>query len=142
MSVDYKNPGPGEEEKVYKLLELLYEGHIDGGLREVMNEYLRDDNYFKFAAVDPATGAFAGFILGSCRLEVDFECRAAIIEELVVLPEYRKQGIAKTLLEALEAWSGKKGAKGVLVPCGREGFYEAMGFEKYMVRRYWKDFKD
>ncbi|OGR76966.1 MAG: hypothetical protein A2X32_06705 [Elusimicrobia bacterium GWC2_64_44] len=140
--MEYTNPGPPDGEKIYKLLELLYEGHIDGGLRQVMTEYLADDNYFKIAAVDPATGAFAGFLLGSCRLEVDFECRAGIIEELVVLPEHRKKGIAKTLLEALEAWSRKKGAKGVLVPCGREGFYEAMGFEKYMVRRYWKDLKD
>lgn len=142
MHLEYKTPGPGEEYKIYELLELLYEGHVDGGLRGVLREFLKDANYFKVAAVDRDTGAVAGFLAGSCRLEVDFECRAGIIEELVVLPEYRKNGIAKKMLGALEDWSRERGARGFLVPCGRPGFYEAMGFEKYMVPRYWKDFKD
>jgi len=142
MTLNYTFPGPGEEDKIYKLLELLYEGHVDGGLRGVLREFLKDDGYFKIAAVDGETGAFAGFMAGSCRLEVDFECRAGIIEELIVLPEYRKRGIGKKMLEAFEAWSRGRGASGFLVPCGRTGFYEAMGFEKHLVHRYWKEFKD
>lgn len=140
MDIEYRKPGPGDKDKLYSLLDLLYEGHVDGGLKAVMEEFLVDENYFKLAAADGKTGDLVAFLLGSCRLEVDFECRAAIIEELVVLPEYRKRGIAKTLLGSFEAWSRERGAKGFLVPCGREGFYEAMGFEKHMVRRYWKDF--
>lgn len=141
MELRYFTPSLKDQDKIYALLEVLYEGHIDGGLRDVMREFLADGNYFKLAAEDPSSGKLAGFVLGSCRLEVDFECRAGIIEEVVVLPEYRRRGIARKLLGELEAWSREKGAKGLLVPCGRPGLYEAIGFELYTVRRYWKDFK-
>ncbi|HAT72544.1 MAG TPA: hypothetical protein DCS63_06990, partial [Elusimicrobia bacterium] len=71
--------------------------------------------------------------------EVDFECRAGIVEEIVIHPDYRKLGIGRSMLGTFDSWCAAKGAKGVLVPCGRAGFYEKMGFEKLPVTRYWKD---
>ncbi|HBA59782.1 MAG TPA: hypothetical protein DCZ92_02970 [Elusimicrobia bacterium] len=141
MEITYRTPCAADEEEIMRLLTVLYQGHVGEGLRGVLSEFIRDDNYFKMLATDGPGGPVAGFMTGSCRLEVDFECRAGIIEELIVPEEYRKRGIAKTMVAAFEDWSRARGAKGTLVPCGRPGFYEAMSFEKYMVPRYWKEFK-
>lgn len=112
---------------------------IGEGLAAVLKEFVRDEQYFKLMAVEKGAGTVVGFMVGCCRLEVDFECRAGIVEEIVIHPDYRKQGIGRSMLGAFNEWCAGKGAKGVLVPCGRAGFYEKMGFEKLPVTRYWKD---
>lgn len=118
----------------------LYQ-EIGAGLPKVLAEFLTDKNYFTLLAVEKGTGTAAGFMVGCCRLEVDFEARVGIIEEIVVHPERRKLGIGKTLLSEFEKWAAGRGAEGILVPCGREGFYEKMGFEMFPVKRYWKEFR-
>jgi len=122
------------------LMPALYQ-EIGAGLTKVLAEFLEDKNYFKLLAVEKSTGAAAGFMVGCCRLEVDFEARMGIIEEIVVHPDRQKLGIGKALLAEFEKWAVARGAEGILVPCGREGFYEKMGFEMGAVKRYWKEFR-
>lgn len=139
MEIEYKTPGLKNSAEIFGLMPSLYRD-IGEGLAGVLEELVKDDQYFKLLAVEKGTGAAVGFMAGCCRLEVDFECRAGIIEEIVILPAYQKLGIGKAMLAEFENWCAARGAKGVLVPCGREGFYEKIGFEKYTVSRYWKEF--
>ena len=140
MEIEYKTPNLKNMPEIMGIMPLLY-NEIGEGLSKVLEEFVESEAYFKLLAVERGTGAVAGFMVGCCRLEVDFECRAGIIEEIVVLPAYRKLGIGKNMLAEFEKWSVTLGAKGLLVPCGREGFYEKMGFEKGVIKRYWKEFK-
>jgi GNAT superfamily N-acetyltransferase len=139
MKIEYTIPGPADSAEILALMPALYR-QIGGGLAGVLEEFLSSDRYFKMLAVEKGSGAPAGFMVGCCRLEVDFECRAGIIEEILVLPAYQKLGIGKALLAEFEKWCAARGAQGILVPCGRPGFYEKMGFEKLPVIRYWKEF--
>ena len=58
---------------------------------------------------------------------------------MMVRPACRGLGIGKALLAEFEKWSLARGAQALVVPCGREGFYEKMGFNKGSILRYWKD---
>jgi len=138
MEIEYKVPGPENLSAVMSLMPALY-SEIGPGLEKVLAEFIEDKYYFKLLAVEKGTGAAAGFLVGCCRLEVDFECRAGVLEEVVVRPDCRGLGIGKALLAEFEKWSVARGAQTLLVPCGREGFYEKMGFNKGSILRYWKD---
>lgn len=140
MEIEYRAAVPSDLAAVMGLMPTLYQ-EIGSGLTKVLAEFLEDNNYFKLLAVEKGTGTAAGFMVGCCRLEVDFEARVGIIEEIVVHPDRQKLGIGKALLAEFEKWAAARGAEGILVPCGREGFYEKMGFEMFPVKRYWKGFK-
>lgn len=125
---------------IMELMPFLY-NEIGQGLEKVLEEFIKDSYYFKLLATNN-NGAAKGFMVGCCRPEVDFECRAGIIEEIVVHPDCRGLGTGKAMLTLFEKWSIARGAKGILVPCGREGFYEKVGFEMFPVKRFWKDIID
>lgn len=139
MQIEYKIPGTKDLPAVFGLMPMLYKD-IGEGLAKTLAELIEDRAYFKLLAVEKGSGAVAGFMVGCCRIEVDFECRAGIIEEIVVHPDYRGKGVGRSMLAEFEKWCAARGAQGVLVPCGRAGFYEKMGFEKLPVTRYWKEF--
>ncbi len=138
MEIEYKTPGLNDLQGILSLMPALYR-EIGEGLADVLKEFVRDEQYFKLMAVEKGSGKITGFMAGCCRLEVDFECRAGIIEEIVISPDHRGLGIGKNMLGEFYKWCAARGAKGVLVPCGRAGFYEKLGFEKLPVTRYWKD---
>ena len=138
MEIEYKVPGPENLSAVMSLMPALY-SEIGPGLEKVLAEFIEDKYYFKLLAVEKGSGAAAGVLVGCCRLEVDFECRAGVLEEVVVRPDCRGLGIGKALLAEFEKWSLARGAQALVVPCGREGFYEKMGFNKGSILRYWKD---
>ena len=138
MDIEYRTPSPGDLAAIMGLMPVLYK-EIGPGLERVLAEFIKDAYYFKMMAVEKQTGAAAGFLVGFCRLEVDFECRAGALEEIVVRPDRRGLGIGKTLLAEFEKWAVARGAQGIIVPCGREGFYEKMGFQKCPITRYWRD---
>ncbi|MHB0995038.1 MAG: GNAT family N-acetyltransferase [Elusimicrobiales bacterium] len=140
MEIEYRTPAASALPAVMGLMPTLYQ-EIGNGLPKVLAEFIEDKNYFKLLATEKGTGAAAGFMVGCCRLEVDFECRVGIIEEIVVHPDRRKLGIGRTMLAEFEKWAAARGAEGILVPCGREGFYEKMGFEMFPVKRYWKELR-
>jgi len=62
------------------------------------------------------------------------------VTALVTLPTYRRIGIGKALLEAVESWTKKIGATCILLNCGNReerkaahDFYGARGFEKKSI---------
>lgn len=138
MTTTYRKPIAKDLPAILGLMPGLY-SDMGEGLAKVLSEFLADNNYYKQLAIDKDNGQVVGFMVGTCRLEVDFECRAGIIEEIVVRKDRQGQGLGKEMLADFSRWAAAKGAKGVLVPCGREGFYEKLGFETFTVKRYWKE---
>lgn len=138
--MEYRDAAASDLPGVMALMPTLYQ-EIGGGLQRVIAEFIGDKNYFTLAALENSGGAVIGFMVGCCRLEVDFECRVGVIEEIVVHPGSRGLGVGRAMLAEFEKWAALRGAEGVLVPCGRPGFYEKMGFEMFPVKRYWKELK-
>jgi len=54
-----------------------------------------------------------------------------------VKESHRGRGIGRLLFDALAKWAMENACGGILVPGGREGFWEAVGMKRYDVRRYW-----
>ncbi len=62
-----------------------------------------------------STGAGEPRLLGSVKLRVTFECRCvAVAFHLEVLPEYRRQGVARFLMDALSAHAASLGVSMIL----------------------------
>jgi GNAT superfamily N-acetyltransferase len=78
-----------------------------------------------------------GVITVTTNLYVEWG-RMAEIADLYVLPEHRRRGIARALIQAAVAWSRKDGCSGVAVIMTPEGeaahglsrFYKAQGFAR------------
>lgn len=81
---------------------------------------------FAFAvAVDQATGR----AIGMARTISD-GASDAYIQDMVVLPEFRRKGVGRALVEALITRLRKKGVHwiGLIAEPGSDGFYEKLGF--------------
>ncbi|MFC1572175.1 GNAT family N-acetyltransferase [Candidatus Eisenbacteria bacterium] len=94
--------------------------------------------------VAEANGAIVGLIDVEHEVEPDTLCSArpgprAMIWTVAVLPEYRKQGIARELVEHTVEWAKDRGVR-FLEAWTRDdpwvlAWYEAMGFRRFMS--YW-----
>lgn len=76
-----------------------------------------------------------GKVIGMARLLGD-GAMAFYLKDLVILPEYQKQGIGKALMEYIQAYIMDKLEPGwiacleLMSAKGKETFYEKFGFEK------------
>lgn len=64
------------------------------------------------------------------------------ITDLYVVPAFRRQGLARALVEALSGWFAEQGAEKVILSAAvdnaeAEGFWRALGFEP-VTHRLWK----
>jgi len=61
----------------------------------------------------------------------DLECRRATILNVYTDPEYRRRGIARTLLQTIIAWCQREGFARVTLHASDDGrhLYESLGFE-------------
>src|SRR5579872_5868160 len=61
----------------------------------------------------------------------DLECRRATILNVYTDPEYRRQGIARRLMETMIAWCRQQGFARITLHASEEGkpLYESLGFE-------------
>lgn len=61
----------------------------------------------------------------------DLECRRATILNLYVYPEFRRQGIARRLMQAMIDWCQSQGFAAVSLHASEDGrhLYEALGFK-------------
>ncbi len=62
----------------------------------------------------------------------DLECRRATILNVYTEPEYRRQGIARLLMQTMIAWCKQQGFARVTLHASDEGkpLYESLGFEQ------------
>lgn len=135
-NINFRRARLSDIEQLMPLLIELYHGDVSPGLIDIVKQFIQNGECYQL--IVEANSQVIAFFLGTHRLEIDFECRAAIIEEVVVQKKYQSKGIGKKMLDSFMQWAREKGCKGILVPCGRKGFYEKMGFERYDVKRYWK----
>jgi GNAT superfamily N-acetyltransferase len=61
----------------------------------------------------------------------DLECRRATILNVYTCPDYRRQGIARRLMQTMIDWSKREGLARVTLHASKDGrsVYEALGFE-------------
>jgi GNAT superfamily N-acetyltransferase len=61
----------------------------------------------------------------------DLECRRATILNVYVYPEFRRQGIARQLMQTMIAWCRQENFAAVFLHASKDGrpLYEALGFE-------------
>jgi len=105
-----------------------------GGLRPRVEQYVRSDGHAIFAAHrgDRAVG-FATITTGF-GLEYGW---VAEMEDLYVVPEERRHGIARAMVERAAAWAADRGCSAVLVTVTPEGerahglsaFYARLAFD-------------
>lgn len=101
---------------------------------EHREEKLSQANYCAQLAVED--DAFVGFATGEVQPSAPvFERGATLaISEAYVRPDWRQQGIASALLEALEAWADERGYETASLSVNADNhaakaFYESLGFE-------------
>jgi GNAT superfamily N-acetyltransferase len=61
----------------------------------------------------------------------DLECRRATILNVYVYPEFRRQGIARQLMQTMIAWCKQENFASVFLHASKDGraLYEGLGFE-------------
>ena len=88
-----------------------------------------------------ADGLIAGVALTSPFLSLKVAGRSLWIEELYVRPDFRRQGIARMLVEHLLDWAEGAGFKGVELEAyhmnaGASILYRSLGFRRLARERY------
>ena len=68
--------------------------------------------------------------VGTCRVFFETD-KIARIERVVVLEEYRKQGIGRLVVEEAEQWIAESGAEKIVITSrdNAVGFYEKIGYQ-------------
>lgn len=114
-----------------------YETPREGGIDFWLNNVDKPDTSLLVA--EAADGRLAGLIYG--RTEDQPESligRWGIIDALYVVKTYRRQGVARTLIDGIERWFGEKGCKAVRVDTWLENepaiqAYRDLGFTDFYL---------
>jgi N-acetylglutamate synthase-like GNAT family acetyltransferase len=74
----------------------------------------------------------AGFLTGCMSYSPRSACRAMFLNDMFVYPEFRKAGIASTLLEAMADWAAAQQIKKFFMQSTPDliGFYTSLGFRE------------
>ena len=74
-------------------------------------------------------GQLIGYVSGSARTAFYVGGTTAWVDEILVLPEGRRQGVGTRLMEAFEAWAGCHDCRSVALATRSAGpFYEHLGY--------------
>jgi GNAT superfamily N-acetyltransferase len=75
------------------------------------------------------TGSLLGYISGYCHPAFYSGGNTAWIDEILVSPAYRRQGIGRQLMSAFAAWAVRQDCVLVsLATAGSREFYESIGY--------------
>ena len=135
--------GAGLAESVRLLEESLREGEpVPEDFAETLRRTVETGELELLAA--RAEGRVVGVVLLAYRLSVSAAGLFASIEDLYVRPAARRQGVGRTLLEAVERRSATRGVSYVEAQVEDEeaaAFYSALGYEEEPgVRVYSRSF--
>lgn len=132
MTVALRTATKDDLDQLMPLFVDLYKGDIGPGFRDVLDEYVRQDAHRVIVAV--CEGRVVGVIVGSYRMDIDYECRAGFVDAVVVHEAHRGQGIGRQLVGSLADWAAGRGCTVMQVLNGRREFFEGLGFEERPVR--------
>ena len=109
------------------------QGHIDPGVEDRLRAMIELPQYAIFVAGDEE-GQVVGLLSASQRWTLWHTGPCALIEELVVDEEARRQGIGRALIQATLDWAIDQGCSEVEVSTdhdntGARAFYKRLGFE-------------
>ncbi len=94
---------------------------------------LKDGSFRSWLAVrgDRVVGGGAVLVTPWPSHVFDAQCRRAIVLNVYVYPEFRRQGIARKIMDVILAWCRKEGFANVYLHASDEGrhLYETLGFE-------------
>ncbi|EEF60530.1 GNAT family N-acetyltransferase [Pedosphaera parvula] len=75
-----------------------------------------------------------GYVLGFDHFTFFANGRVAWVEEIMVLEDFRRQGIGKLLMEDFEQWASLRGSKLIALATRRaSSFYQALGYDESAV---------
>jgi len=102
--------------------------------RQFLSERMAQGESMIYLAIDKGSGQAVGFMqiypsFSSISLK-----KLLILNDLFVIPEYRKQGVAKALIDTAKKLAKKEGAKGLSLKTAHDNIagqklYEACGFK-------------
>jgi len=110
------------------LFDNLYRGCIDPGFPDILEELILSDAHLVVLAI--ADASVVGVLVGSYRVDIDYECRAGFIDAVVVRRDWRARGVGPALLGEFARWAQSRGATVLqALNCRRKSF-EAIGFRE------------
>jgi GNAT superfamily N-acetyltransferase len=81
--------------------------------------------------VAEATGKIVGYLLGFCHETFFAGGPVGWVEEVMVAPEFRSQGVGRALMESFEAWARDRNCKLIALATRRAAaFYRALSYEE------------
>ena len=126
--------GMQEAGRAAALAQLLWPGHAQAELEQELAGYLQGPEGAVFLARED--GADVGF--AQCGLRRDYvegssTSPVGYLEDIFVLPEHRRCGIARRLVEACQSWAQLQGCKEFASDCELDNlesqrFHQACGF--------------
>jgi N-acetylglutamate synthase-like GNAT family acetyltransferase len=134
VNIQVREAGNDDLEAVLSLLELLYKGDVGGDFGALVEEYVNSPDHLVLLAVRERP---VGVLVGSYRLDIDFECRAGLVDAVVVSESSRQKGVGRALLLRFRDWARRKGCSVLQVVNPNEGFFARMGFSDREAR-FWQ----
>ena len=113
------------------LFKSLYRGDIGQHFEEILVEYINSQT--QLTAVALLDGNIVGLLVGSYRLDIDYECRAGLIDAIVVKEGFRQRCIGKKLLSHFVLWARSKNCTVLQTLNGRREFFEPRGFKERLA---------
>jgi len=118
-------------EPIISLLRVLYKNDVGQELSGLVQEYLDSPSHLVLLAMRDRP---IGVLIGSYRLDIDYECRAGLVDAIVVEESVRNQGIGRSLVRAFTRWARDRGCTMLQVVNPNEGFFETVGFKERPMR--------
>jgi GNAT superfamily N-acetyltransferase len=113
-----------------------YERKLDafaGASRTYFEQALRDGSYYGLLCeVEGKIVAGGGVVIAAWPgSPLNFDAHRAWILNIYVEPAYRRQGIARSIIDELVAWCHQSGFQAVALHASEQGrsLYEALGFQ-------------
>jgi len=128
MEVELRPGTRNDLERLMPLFKGLYKGDIGKHFVEILGEYIDSENHVTIVAENACN--ILGVLVGSYRLDIDYECRAGFVDAIVVDRQFRKRGIGKKLLQHFAQWARNKGCTALQVLNGKREFFEPRGFRE------------
>lgn len=121
----------GDKDKVFELAKVLATSYVVelAAFTRSFERVLADDKALLLVAKQD--GKSIGYCLGTLHTAFYANGDIAWLEELYVLPEFRRTGVGEKLVNAFENWSQQHEAKLTTLATRRaEAFYLAIGYEQ------------